>query len=120
MITQTEIETLAAQIVKADRERQELIYNLTDEDVRLVNVRAAEIACEIAAEACSEAAIARAEADQSVAFLRLARAAGCPDNIAVIPWLHERGLVERIDGRWRFKKAKPEAAAPAPAITPED
>jgi len=113
MITQTEIETLAAQIVKADRERQELIYNLTDEDVRLVNVRAAEIACEIAAEACSEA-------DQSVAFLRLARAAGCPDNIAVIPWLHERGLVERIDGRWRFKKAKPEAAAPAPAITPED
>jgi hypothetical protein len=46
-------------------------------------------------------------ADTLKTLTRLARAAGCPRGVAVIPWLQERGLVEKVDGGWRFTTAKP-------------
>jgi hypothetical protein len=51
---------------------------------------------------------AMVEADTLKMLNRLPRAAGCPKGQPVIPWLQERGLVEEIDGGWRFAAAKPD------------
>jgi hypothetical protein len=44
------------------------------------------------------AEIAKARADQAEAEVRLARAAGCPENVPMIPWLIEQGLIIHTDG----------------------
>jgi hypothetical protein len=41
-------------------------------------------------------------------LLRLACAAGCPDDEPMIPWLEERGLVEKTKDGWCWREAKPE------------
>jgi hypothetical protein len=103
MTTPEEIETFARQIAESDflvSESPALIGHFSDMDQAAVLDRAAEISREIAA-------AYQAEADDAVAFLRLARASSCPDGIPVIPWLLERGLVVEVDGVCRFKPAKP-------------
>jgi hypothetical protein len=45
----------------------------------------------------------------SKSLTRLARATGCPLTEPIIPWLQEHGLIEKVDGHWRFKVAEPES-----------
>ena len=54
------------------------------------------------------------EAETQFELCKLARATGCPDQMPVIPWLLERGLVvEHPDGGYVMTaKAGPRAAAP--------
>jgi len=48
------------------------------------------------------------EADHLRQFVRLAQATGCPEDEPVIPWLLERGLVERdANGDYVAVKAGP-------------
>jgi hypothetical protein len=108
MTTPQEIENFAQRITDPDfpvshASRDSLIGHLSDMDQADVLTRVAEIACE-------NAAAAQAEADIAVALMRLALAAGCPDGIPAIPWLLERGLVEKVGDGFRFKPAKPGGA----------
>ena len=52
----------------------------------------------------------RAEAASLENLLRLARATGMPDGEKPIPWLQERGLVEKVGDGWRVKTAGPAIA----------
>jgi hypothetical protein len=105
-ITQSEIEAFAVQIAEPDFKTESiepLIGHLYGADVSAVLDRAAEIAREYAKAAF-------AEADATECLVRLANAAGCPDSESVIPWLLERGLIEKVEDGWRFKTAKPEVS----------
>jgi hypothetical protein len=81
------------------------IDHLSDAELDMVMDRAAEIARER-----GEAALAEADALKNLR--RLAHAAGMPDGGKPIPWLVERGLIEKFGDGWRFKTAKPEANDP--------
>lgn len=105
MITKAEIETYAAQIAEVTFEMdniEPLIGHLGDVEMKAIMARAAAIARE-------GGRAAQAEADSMENVLRLAQAAGCPEGAPVIPWLAERGLIEKIGNGWRFKVAKPNA-----------
>jgi hypothetical protein len=106
MITETEIETYAVQIAEPGFETasiEPLIGHLGAAEFRTVLRRAAEISRE-------RGRAAHAVADSIENLRRLGKAAGCPDSEAIIPWLQARGLVEEVDGGFRFKTAKPGAA----------
>ena len=107
MITEQEIEAYAAQIAEADfdmaRDAENLIGHLYGDDLVAVMRRASEISREMARRFC-------AEADSLESLERLAKATGCPEEEPIIPWLQARGLVEKVDGGFRFKTAKPGAA----------
>ena len=163
MITQSEIEALAAQMAEpcfacTQRSIQRLIGHLDEEDFYAVLRRGGEISRDQTADAADadpvtlaeaeiemlgnqladdwskdkemseltaglyganlDAVLNRAElisfrrsgaylADSAETLLSLARATSCPDDVAIIPWLQKRGLVEEVDGGWRFKKPKP-------------
>lgn len=103
MITQTEIETFAAQIAEPTFEManiEPLIGHLSETEMKAIMARAEAIAGE-------DIRAAQAEADTLEKVMRLAQASGCPDGAAVIPWLLERGLIERSGNG--FKTAKPRA-----------
>jgi hypothetical protein len=105
MITETEIETFAAQIAEPGFEVSKanldgLIGHLDHAESKAVLSRAAEISRE-------RGRAAHAVADSIENLDRLGKAAGCPDGEPMIPWLQERGLIEEVDGGFRFKTAKP-------------
>ena len=108
MITETEIETYAVQIAESDfdmaRGAENLIGHLYGEDFIAVMRRASEIARNVVA-------TARAEANALENLERLAKATGCPEAKPMIPWLQERGLIEKVDGLWRLWIAKPAAVS---------
>jgi hypothetical protein len=59
-----------------------------------------------------QAAAFQAEADALESLQRLMRATGCPEGEPGIPWLIERGLIERVaDHRYRVLKPGPRASA---------
>jgi hypothetical protein len=104
-ITPQEIEAFALRMAVPGFEATEaLIGHLYGADVLAVLSRTAEIAREAAE-------VAEREADSQEALVRLARAAGCPEDVGMISWLEERGLIEPVDGGWRFKTPKPGSAA---------
>jgi hypothetical protein len=105
MITPAEIEAYAVQIAKPDfliskASIEPLIGHLGDAEFKAVMGRAAEISRE-------RGRAAFAEADKLETLTRLAHAAGCPSGTPVVPWLRERGLIEEVDGGFRFKTASP-------------
>jgi hypothetical protein len=107
-MTEQEIEAFAMQIAEPGFEVSKasiepLIGHLGASEFRTVLRRAAEISRE-------RGRAAYAEADSLESLRRLGKAAGCPDGEPIIPWLQERGLIEEVDGGWRFKTAKPGAA----------
>ena len=53
----------------------------------------------------------RAEADAQLRVVQLARAAGCPKDAPVIPWLLEKGLIVKTDGRYVITKQPGPSAA---------
>jgi len=104
-ITPLEIEAYAVKMAEPSFEVSEasigaLIGHLDPDDLNAVLDRSAEIAREH-----GEAAYVEAHVLESLQ--RLAHAAGCPSGIPVIPWLQERGLIEDVDGGWRFKAPLP-------------
>ena len=127
MITPQEIETLALKIAEPDfvvshASLDPLIGHLDVADFDAVLHRAAEIARESGKALDTEAdtvdpliveAVVDAIAENEEILVdlenlvRLGNAAGCPDDAAIIPWLLERGLVEKVDGGFRLKPAKP-------------
>jgi hypothetical protein len=128
MITKAEIDALAVQIAEPDNFHRHvpiierlLGLSKSEQDAVLERAEAIEaqkweaLACERAEELKQRRAeIARLKAELQApweALLRLARAAGCPGDAPVIPWLAERGLIEETKGGegWRFKAAKPGA-----------
>jgi hypothetical protein len=105
MISKEQIETFAAEIADPAFKMQDigpLIGHLSDSEFDAVLERAKEIAR-------SRANAAHAEADSLENVQRLAHAAGMPAGEKPIPWLAERGLIEKIGDGWRFKAAKPSA-----------
>jgi hypothetical protein len=45
-------------------------------------------------------------ADPPATLARLARAVGYPGYVPVLPWLQERGFVEKVGGGFRFRTTK--------------
>jgi hypothetical protein len=108
MITAQQIEAFAVQIAEPGFEVskasiEQLIGHLADAEFKAVMARAAEISRE-------RGRGAFAVADTLETLTRLAHAAGCPSGIPVVPWLRERGLIEEVDGGFRFKTASPHEA----------
>jgi hypothetical protein len=102
-----QIEKYASQIAEPDFDTASidpLIGHLSDAEIDIVMDRAADIAQE-------RGPAAMAESDALKNLSRLAHAAGMPAGGKPIPWLQERGLIERVGDGWRFKTAKPESAA---------
>jgi hypothetical protein len=105
MISKSEIETYAGQIAEPDFETasiEPLIGHLGDAEFEAVMDRAAEISSE-------RGLAAHAEADALRSVVRLAKATGIRAGGKPVPWLQERGLIEEVDGGFRFKTAKPGA-----------
>jgi hypothetical protein len=107
MITEQEIESLGQQLadlwVASDTHaaRLDLIDHLEGDDLDAVLTRAQDISFDrsLVGDSIDE--------DTSESLTRLARATGCPLREPIIPWLQERGLVEKVDGGFRFKTARP-------------
>lgn len=87
-MTSEQIEHIAVKIAEPDCNWRALVADLSDADLDAVLTRAEEISGKMAASA-------QAEAEELAELTRLARAAGCPAGIPVIPWLEERGLIGR-------------------------
>jgi hypothetical protein len=106
MITETELEALASQLAdlgdERDAEGHALIAHLEGGDLEAVLTRLEQIEFE---RNCAGGYL-----DSIEGLMRLAHAAGCPDDEQMIPWLQARGLIEQLDdGGFRFKTAKPGA-----------
>jgi hypothetical protein len=88
MLTKSELEALGRQLADLDdwssAEGCLLTGHLNPADAFAVS----EQACKIL----------RARADQAEAEVRLALAAGCPENVPMIPWLIEHGFIIHTDG----------------------
>ncbi len=103
-LTEAEIELLGSQLAdnwSKDEPMSELTCYLHGANLDAVLTRADDISS-----SSPDAASLTALAEGVEGLLRLARAAGCPDNVAIFPWLRARGLVEEVDGEWKFKTAK--------------
>jgi hypothetical protein len=106
MITEQEIESLGQKLADLGDWSKDggLLDHLDEHDTDLVLARAEIIAI-------TRGNDGAALADSVESLIRLGKAAGCPDNEPMIPWLQERGLVEEVDGGgFRFRMAKPGAA----------
>ena len=106
LISEKEIETYAVQMAEPDFELSMASINaqighLDVPDYNAVLARAARIARER-----GEADLAEADALKSL--LHLAKATGVPGGGKPFRWLQNLGLIEQVDGRFRFKAAKPE------------
>jgi hypothetical protein len=107
MITPEEIETLGRKLADlwvADdtaAAKLDLIDHLEGDDLDAVLNRAQDISFDRNMEGDG------VDEGTSESLTRLARATGCPLSEPIIPWLQERGLVEKVEDGWRFKKAKP-------------
>jgi hypothetical protein len=105
MISQHEIESYAVKLAEPGFEGTlALIGHLHGADLLAVLQRTSEIAREAAE-------TAERDANRQEALVRLARAAGCPEDVDMVRWLYERGLLEEVDGELKFKKPKPRATA---------
>ncbi len=110
MVTKDDIETLAVQLADLDFEGMPetiidekidaALIGLDDADERAVLERAAEISRERGQKLFEMV-------DKMNSLRRLAAAAGCPEDVPLIPWLQERGLIEQVDGGWRIKEPIP-------------
>ena len=85
-LTPQEIEALAEKLAVPGTSTNQIIGHLYYVDALAVLTRTSEIARK-AADAAEHAA------DYEEKMLRLAREAGCPEDVAMIPWLIERGLI---------------------------
>ena len=102
MITIAEIEALAVQMADPgfDLENMDAVVgHLSRQAFDMVYERCQEIYAWRITEM-------EAGRDSVVGLRNLARAAGCPKGVAVLPWLQERGLAEEVDGEWKYKRAK--------------
>jgi hypothetical protein len=102
MISPQEIEAFAVKLAVPGEvsDIPALIGHLDEPDINAVLDRAEAISRER-----GEADLAEARVLKSLQ--RLAHAAGCPSGIPVIPWLQEHGLIEEVDGGWKFKAPLP-------------
>ena len=108
MITETEIEALGRYLadlwVADDTHALDLIDIPVSDDLDAVYLRARDILFDRrVGEGIDEGT--------SKSLTRLARATGCPLTEPIIPWLQERGLIENVEGGWRFKTAEPHGFA---------
>jgi hypothetical protein len=103
MITEQEIEALGQQLADlwvandTHAAKLDLIDHLEGDDLDAVLTRAQDIFF----------FFDRIDEGTSESLTRLARATGCPLSKPIIPWLQERGLIEKVEDGWRFKTAKP-------------
>jgi hypothetical protein len=104
MIDALQTEKYASQIAEPDFDTasiEPLIGHLDRGDIEAVLDRAEQIAREQAASCFTEASALKH-------LSRIAHASGMPDGGKPVEWLQEHGLIEKADGHWRFKAAKPE------------
>ena len=103
-LTRDEIEHYAQRMAHVDfdtrRDGKALIGHLYGANVMAVLKRANDIRAE-------NLALAEVDLETWRIFKRLMDAAGCPADAPVLPWLMERGLAGKVDGRWWFKKPGP-------------
>jgi len=112
MMTEQEIEALATKLVDlGDAEGFALIAHLESDDLDAVLNRVEKIMFDRNMAECPDSAeslmLALEQGEESL--MRLLHATGCPDDEPMLVWLEERGLVEEVDGGWRFKTPKPSA-----------
>lgn len=56
----------------------------------------------------SESERLQAEADAEMKLVAFAERHGCPEDVAVLPWLLKRGLVREEDGRLVYVEPQPD------------